>query len=101
MSTRTLDERRQKAVSKWIELQDNPAPLIYIGAASCGLAAGAAEVQEAVEKYIKKNGIEGRIIQVGCIGPCYLEPLMDVQMPGLPRISYSNARPSHGPLTME
>ncbi|MFZ2055611.1 MAG: NADH-ubiquinone oxidoreductase-F iron-sulfur binding region domain-containing protein [Candidatus Aminicenantales bacterium] len=101
MSTRTLEERRQKAASKWAELQKNPVPFIYIGAASCGLAAGAAEVQESVEKYLKKNKIKARIIQVGCIGPCYLEPLMDVQMPGKPRISYSNVRPSDVPIILE
>ena len=101
MNIKAVEERRQKAASKWEELQRNPVPLIYIGAASCGLAAGAAEVQEAVEKYLKKNGMEGRIIQVGCIGPCYLEPLMDVQMPGQPRISYSNVRPSDVFLIME
>ena len=101
MNIKAVEERRQKAASKWEVLQRNPIPLIYIGAASCGLAAGAAEVQEAVEKYLKKNGMEGRIIQVGCIGPCYLEPLMDVQMPGQPRISYSNVRPSDVFLIME
>jgi NADH:ubiquinone oxidoreductase subunit F (NADH-binding)/NAD-dependent dihydropyrimidine dehydrogenase PreA subunit/(2Fe-2S) ferredoxin len=101
MNIKAVEERRQKAASKWEELLRNPVPLIYIGAASCGLAAGAAEVQEAVEKYLKKNGMEGRIIQVGCIGPCYLEPLMDVQMPGQPRISYSNVRPSDVFLIME
>jgi len=101
MNIKAIEDRRQKAASKWEVLQRNPIPLIYIGAASCGLAAGAAEVQEAVEKYLKKNGMEGRIIQVGCIGPCYLEPLMDVQMPGQPRISYSNVRPSDVFLIME
>ena len=30
------------------------------------------------------------MVQVGCIGPCYLEPLVDIQLPGKPRVSYSN-----------
>jgi len=101
MSTKTLDARRRQAALKWQELQSSTSPLIYIGAASCGLAAGAAEVQEAVEKYLTKAKVEARIIQVGCIGPCYLEPLLDIQMPGKPRISYSNVRPSDVPLILE
>ena len=101
MNTRAIDERRRRAAAKWEEVQKNPFPLIYIGAASCGLAAGAAEVQEAAEKYLNKHRIKARIIQVGCIGPCYLEPLMDVQMPGKPRISYSNVRPSDVPVILE
>jgi NADH:ubiquinone oxidoreductase subunit F (NADH-binding)/NAD-dependent dihydropyrimidine dehydrogenase PreA subunit/(2Fe-2S) ferredoxin len=101
MSRRAIDDRRRQAAAKWEELQKNPVPFIYIGAASCGLAAGAAEAQEAVEKYLKKHKVKARIIQVGCIGPCYLEPLMDVQMPGKPRISYSNVRPSDVPIILE
>ncbi len=90
MSKNKIDSRRKQAVAKWEELRNNPVPFIYIGAGSCGLAAGAAETQTAVEDYLKRKGIEARIIQVGCIGPCYLEPLMDVQMPGRARISYAN-----------
>jgi NADH-quinone oxidoreductase subunit F len=90
MSKNKIDSRRKQALAKWEELRNNPVPFIYIGAGSCGLAAGAAETQAAVEDYLERKGIEARIIQVGCIGPCYLEPLMDVQMPGQARISYAN-----------
>jgi NADH:ubiquinone oxidoreductase subunit F (NADH-binding)/NAD-dependent dihydropyrimidine dehydrogenase PreA subunit/(2Fe-2S) ferredoxin len=90
MSKNKIDSRRKQAVAKWEELRNNPVPFIYIGAGSCGLAAGAAETQTAVEDYLERKGIKARIIQVGCIGPCYLEPLMDVQMPGQARISYAN-----------
>jgi hypothetical protein len=42
MSRNKIDSRRKQAVAKWEELRNNPVPLIYIGAGSCGLAAGAA-----------------------------------------------------------
>ena len=90
MDKKSIERRRQQAVAKWEELQKSPIPFIYIGAGSCGLAAGAADTQSAVEEYLRRKGLNARIVQVGCIGPCYLEPLMDVQMPGQPRISYSN-----------
>jgi len=93
MSKKTIDRRRQQAAAKWEDLQNSPVPVIYFGAGSCGLAAGSADTQNAVEEYLKSKGKNARIIQVGCIGPCYLEPLMDVQMPGKPRISYSNVTP--------
>jgi len=97
MSKKAIDERRRQAAAKWEAVQKNSVPVIYIGAASCGLAAGAADTQEAVEDYLEKKGITARIIPVGCIGPCYLEPLLDVQMPGKPRISYSNVLPKDVP----
>ncbi|MBM3298272.1 MAG: NADH-quinone oxidoreductase subunit F, partial [Candidatus Aminicenantes bacterium] len=90
----SLETRRKQAKKVWQALQDSERPVIYIGAGSCGLAAGAAEVIEAIEGYLKKNGRRADILRVGCIGPCYLEPLVDVQMPGKPRVSYSNMSPS-------
>ena len=90
MKTEILDARRQQAQAKWDAVRQSSVPHIYIGAGSCGLAAGAADTQRAVEQYLGEHNFEARIVPVGCIGPCYLEPLLDVQMPGRPRVSYSN-----------
>jgi NADH:ubiquinone oxidoreductase subunit F (NADH-binding)/Pyruvate/2-oxoacid:ferredoxin oxidoreductase delta subunit/(2Fe-2S) ferredoxin len=90
----SLESLRREATRTWQELQQSGRPVVYVGAGSCGLAAGAAEVIEAVEAYLEKNDKKADIVRVGCIGPCYLEPLVDVQMPGRPRVSYSNMTPS-------
>jgi NADH:ubiquinone oxidoreductase subunit F (NADH-binding)/(2Fe-2S) ferredoxin/Pyruvate/2-oxoacid:ferredoxin oxidoreductase delta subunit len=90
---KALDARRGHAVKAWDELQRNTRPVIYVGAGSCGLAAGAAGVIEAIKSYLAGSGRPADVLRVGCIGPCYLEPLVDVQMPGKPRISYSNVTP--------
>ncbi|MCP4546363.1 MAG: 4Fe-4S dicluster domain-containing protein [bacterium] len=95
MSKRTIEQYRKAARKRWDALVDSPLPVIYIGTASCGLAAGAGETQSEVESYLARSGIEARIVQVGCIGPCYLEPLMDIKLPGRPRISFSNVSPKH------
>jgi NADH:ubiquinone oxidoreductase subunit F (NADH-binding)/NAD-dependent dihydropyrimidine dehydrogenase PreA subunit/(2Fe-2S) ferredoxin len=63
-------------------------PVIYIGAATCGLAAGADEVIPATKEYLKAKGIDAEIVEVGCIGYCAKEPIVDVQLPGKTRVSY-------------
>ena len=68
-------------------------PVIYIGTASCGRAAGAVEVLDAIQETLAELQVQATIVQVGCIGPCYLEPLMDIALPGSPRISYANVTP--------
>jgi NADH:ubiquinone oxidoreductase subunit F (NADH-binding)/(2Fe-2S) ferredoxin len=93
MTPSRLDGRRATATAKFSALQQSRVPVIYLGAGSCGLAAGVAETQAAVETYLREKGIGAQIVRVGCIGPCYLEPLMDIQTPGKPRISYSNVLP--------
>ena len=63
-------------------------PLIYIGMASCGQIAGAAETYDAIRDYTETNGIDADIIEGGCSGYCTEEPAVDIQMPGKARVSY-------------
>ena len=63
-------------------------PVIYIGAGTCGLGAGAAKTLEAAKEYLSDKRIAADIVEVGCIGLCSAEPLLDVQLPGRTRISY-------------
>jgi NADH-quinone oxidoreductase subunit F len=88
-----VEKRIDEAKKKWGAVEKNREPIIYVGAASCGRAAGALELIEAIKAYLKEHKVKARVMEVGCIGPCYLEPLVDVQMPGQPRISYNNVTP--------
>lgn len=85
-----LKEKIVLAKKKWEELENNIEPIIFVGAASCGRAAGALELINEIGTFIKDHNIKAGIIQVGCIGPCYLEPLVDIKLPGEPRVSYNN-----------
>ena len=89
----TLELVRQDAKTRWLARTQNSQPVIYIGTASCGRAAGALETLAAIKETLRDLGKTATIIEVGCIGPCYLEPLMDVVLPGKPRISYANVTP--------
>lgn len=68
-------------------------PVIYIGSASCGMVAGAKTTKEAIAKYLSDYGIDADIVEVGCAGLCSVEPIVDVQLPGRPRISFTNIHP--------
>ena len=49
---------------------------LVFGEGSCGIAAGARKVRAAVEKLNTEGAVEIGI--TGCIGMCYLEPIVDV-----------------------
>jgi len=51
---------------------------IVIGAGSCGIAAGAHKVQTAFEAILAEKNLDVTIEQTGCIGTCYLEPIVDL-----------------------
>ena len=56
---------------------------LVFGEGSCGIAAGARKVRAAVEK-LNADGAVGVGI-TGCIGMCYLEPIVDVYGERIPR----------------
>ncbi len=66
-------------------------PVVYVGTGTCGMVAGAGRTLEAVNRYLESHQMEADVIQVGCLGLCSAEPLLDVQLPGKARISFHHA----------
>jgi NADH:ubiquinone oxidoreductase subunit F (NADH-binding)/Pyruvate/2-oxoacid:ferredoxin oxidoreductase delta subunit len=64
-------------------------PVIYVGCGTCGLGAGAQKTVDAVRNYLRENKIEAEVIEVGCIGLCNQEPLLDVQLPQRNRLTFA------------
>ncbi len=64
-------------------------PLIYVGMATCGRIAGADKTHAAIREYLQDNGIDADLMEGGCVGFCKEEPLVDVQLPGKARLSFT------------
>ncbi len=63
-------------------------PIIFIGAGTCGLGAGADKTLIKTRQYLAEKNIDAKIVETGCIGLCSSEPIMDIQIPGHNRISF-------------
>lgn len=63
-------------------------PVFFVGAGTCGLGAGAGKTLEVLRKHCAQKKIDAQIVEVGCLGLCYEEPLVDVQLPGKARLSF-------------
>jgi len=63
-------------------------PVIFIGTSGCGVAAGARLTLEAIHSYLAEKQIKAEVIEVGCVGLCSEEPVVDIQIPGMCRISF-------------
>ncbi len=63
-------------------------PVIYVGAGTCGLAAGAGKTLRGIRNYLIRKDLDADIVEVGCIGLCSAEPLVDIQLPGRTRVSF-------------
>lgn len=51
---------------------------IAVGQGSCGTAAGASKVYNLLEKTINENSLQAELTITGCIGMCFLEPIVDI-----------------------
>lgn len=68
-------------------------PTIYVGMGTCGIGAGAEATRSAIQRYLGRTRRNAEIVDVGCIGLCSDEPLIDVQLPERTRLSFSRVTP--------
>jgi len=87
-----FQEIRSRAQSQWRELGSDKA-VIMVGAATCGRAAGAVEVLRAIKGELKKHRLDCPVVEVGCMGHCYAEPIVTISKPGYPPICYGQVNP--------
>ena len=51
---------------------------IVVGQGSCGIASGAKKTSAEFEKQLKAHGLNTELTITGCVGTCYLEPIVDI-----------------------
>jgi NADH-quinone oxidoreductase subunit F len=65
-------------------------PVILLGTATCGRAAGALAVLAAFQEEIDKHHLNVVLTETGCMGHCYAEPLAVILKPGYPPLVYGS-----------
>ena len=93
MAKMTLEALRALREGKKAEIDrretDGKDVHIIIGMGTCGIAAGAKQVLDAFINEIDAKKIENVTVkQTGCMGLCYVEPTVEVKVPGMPDTIY-------------
>ena len=90
MTLAQLDERRAQGLAKMTAGSEaGPAFRIVVGNATCGIAAGSKPVLESIRKELAGLGLDNVAVEeVGCIGMCQYEPIMEVYAPGAEKVTY-------------
>ncbi|MCF8010001.1 MAG: 4Fe-4S binding protein [Clostridiales bacterium] len=87
MNNETFQKIKQEALADWQALKEKT--VIMVGTATCGRAVGAVEVMRAIDQELANQGVKDAVLmEVGCMGHCYAEPLVIIQKPGYPAICY-------------
>ena len=90
-----LEAIRAKTLENIAMRKDNhDAARVVVGMATCGIAAGARPVMLQFVEEIKKRSLEHvTVSQTGCIGMCRYEPMVDVIVPDMDKVTYVNVKP--------
>lgn len=97
---RELERALREKLSR-LRREDVLKPTVYIGMGTCGLGAGASKTKKAIQKWFESQQIDGDIVDVGCIGLCSAEPIVDIQLPGKTRVSFMKVTEKEAPTLLE
>ncbi len=95
----TFEEIQSRAIAEWDNLSGKTR--ILVGAATCGRSAGALDVLDTINKELARHNINAVVTQVGCIGLCYMEPIISIAKPWQTHIFYASVTPELVPQIIE
>lgn len=86
---RNLRDQKKKDLNKR-DVSDKSMQIV-VGMGTCGIAAGAKESLDAFIQELDEMNLENvAVTQTGCMGLCYVEPTVEVIVPGMPNVIYGN-----------
>jgi len=99
-SVEELNQWREH-LQKAAQSRSESSTTITIGMGTCGISAGARAVRDALVNELDARHMDVEIVEVGCIGLCAQEPLLDIQQGAEPRVTYANVTPKMVPRIIE
>ena len=61
---------------------------IQVGAPSSALSAQGGGIAGVLRDELERQGVDAAVVEVGCLGLCTQEPIVDVIAPGKPKVTY-------------
>jgi NADH:ubiquinone oxidoreductase subunit F (NADH-binding)/(2Fe-2S) ferredoxin len=100
---RSFKDLQQQSKLEWEGFCQPDRPRVLIGSATCGRAAGSLEVLKAFETELDKRGLKAdtTLVEVGCLGMCYAEVLVEIRGRDGKRVLYHGVDPRFVPRLVE
>ena len=95
--------RQQQAEAAWQTFEQPDRLRILVGSATCGRAAGSLEVMQAFADELAKQGLTeaADMVEVGCLGMCYAEVMVEIRGRDGKRVLYQGVEPRHAAALIE
>jgi NADP-reducing hydrogenase subunit HndB len=88
-----IKKKRAEAINSIIGKGYLSTKRVYIGMATCEIAAGSMDVMEVFQKAISNGLTDVYLSQKGCAGRCNLEPTLEVVEEGKIPVKYGQVTP--------
>ncbi len=90
-----LQAIKEKMKNKVVLREGGEELRVVVGMATCGIAAGARPVLQALVEQVNELGLSGKVSvsQTGCIGLCQFEPIVEVFEGGKEKVTYVKMDP--------
>ncbi len=94
---------QEQANLEWEQFTRSKPLRVLIGSATCGRAAGSMEVMQAFEDELNKRSLTAQtgVHEVGCLGMCYAEVLVELTGADGRRVLYEGVGPGFVPTLVE
>jgi len=93
-SLEDLKRIREEAARKMQMRDKKEGYRVVVGMATCGITAGARPVLNALVDEVNDRKLDNvTVTQVGCMGECALEPIVEVYDPSGTRSTYAKVKP--------
>ncbi len=81
-------EKIRKEIIRDIEERERKGIEIMVGMGTCGIAAGAKSIRNAILGELKRKEVEVTVKSTGCIGRCSEEPIITIKKNNYKKIKY-------------
>jgi NADP-reducing hydrogenase subunit HndB len=85
-----IKKKKEEALKRIEEKLKKVSKMIYVGSATCEIAAGSNDVLKVVQDEVKKNFKDVYIGLKGCRGSCFMEPTLEIVEKGKEPVLYCN-----------
>lgn len=86
-------ELQETAKKEILKLHPAGTPLIKVGSAVCGRAVGSSQALNSIKELLEGASVDATISEVGCMGLCYAEPIVDITTNTGLRLIMNNVTP--------
>ena len=85
-----LQAIKEKMKNKVVLREGSADVRVVVGMATCGIAAGARPVLNALVEAVNEGGLADKVTvsQTGCVGLCQYEPIVEVYEAGKEKVTY-------------